>query len=258
MNEKRETSGTLDEETELQPTDFAVAVEEVVEDESDDMVPTRNIRQRDLVDEKKLSEYIAVVVGAGAVGHQICRQIAALGFLEAVVCDCDTVQIENMSAQGFCPEDIDSPKAHVVGEEMANMFPEMQIRTLHERFSAKVMSMIPNDKKIVVLCCVDTMSSRKEVFEAFQDKAAAFIDSRMGAETGRVIFVDDVNMHEYPPTLFSDADAFIGPCTAKSTHYCANVISGLAVSRFVKKLRGRTVDLQVVFDLMMGDMFVEK
>ena len=143
----------------------ATATIEKEEENLDDMPPTRNIRQRDLVDEKRLSEWCALVVGTGAVGHEIGRRLAALGFLEAVLVDFDTVAIENMSAQGFCPTDITHPKVHVVGGEMSAIFPDMTIRVLHERFSTKALSYLPKDKKIVVFCCVDTMSARKEIHE---------------------------------------------------------------------------------------------
>ena len=65
-------------------------------------------------------------------------------------------------------------------------------------------------------------------------------------------------MSSYPATLFADSDSYEGPCTAKSTNYCAAFIAGLATSRFVKHLRGATVQPQILFNLNLGDMYVDE
>ena len=58
----------------------------------------------------------------------------------------------------------------------------------------------------------------------------------------------------YPATLFAAAEAFSGPCTAKSTVYCANIAAGLMVSQFTKWLRLLPVDADVLVNLLSLEM----
>lgn len=220
---------------------------------------SRNIRQRDIVPEAELANWQIIIVGCGAIGHQIARQLAALGVVDAILVDYDIVGIENMSAQGFCEDEIAKPKVDIVADEMSRMFPNISLRCLKEKFSAtKVKKFIDPDKKVVIFSCVDSMAARKEIHESMAGKADMFIDSRMGAQSGSVICCSASNWGEYTKTLFPDSEGYEGPCTAKSTCYCANIISGFAVSRFVKRLCMRHVEPKLCVNIPFGDVYVEE
>jgi len=47
-----------------------------------------------------------------------------------------------------------------------------------------------------------------------------------------MILIDfgDIQYGAYPTTLFRTEEAFVGPCTAKTTIYCANIAAGLMVA----------------------------
>ena len=60
----------------------------------------------------------------------------------------------------------------------------------------------------------------------------------------------------YPTTLFHAEEAFVGPCTAKTTIYCANIAAGLMIAQFTKYLRGWPVDADVQLNLLAAEMNV--
>jgi len=90
----------------------------------------------------------------------------------------------------------------------------------------------------VVFCAVDSINTRQSIWRAVEDKVNCFVDGRMSAETLRVLTAcDSKSRKHYPSTLFSAEEAYIGPCTAKTTIYCANIAAGLMIAQFTKYLR---------------------
>ena len=60
----------------------------------------------------------------------------------------------------------------------------------------------------------------------------------------------------YPTTLFTEAEAFRGACTAKATIYTASIAAGLMVHQFTRHLRGMAVDGDGQVNLLAGEMTV--
>ena len=54
----------------------------------------------------------------------------------------------------------------------------------------------------------------------------------------------------------SAVEAFIGPCTAKTTIYCANIAAGLMVAQFTKHLRQLPVGADVQMNLLASELSV--
>ena len=76
----------------------------------------------------------------------------------------------------------------------------------------------------MLFCCVDKIEVRQLIWQAVKDRVNCFIDGRMTAETIRVLTSCDFESRKrYPTTLFSAEQAYTGPCTAKTTIYCANI-----------------------------------
>lgn len=109
----------------------------------------------------------------------------------------------------------------------------------------------------VVFCGVDKIEARRLIWEAVRDRTAFFVDGRMSAEVLRVLTACDAPSREhYPGTLFQQNEAFVGPCTAKTTIYCANIAAGLMVSQFTKYLRQLPVDSDIQFNLLASELVV--
>jgi sulfur carrier protein ThiS adenylyltransferase len=56
--------------------------------------------------------------------------------------------------------------------------------------------------------------------------------------------------------LFSAEEAHAGPCTAKSTIYCANIAAGFMVAQFTRYLRMLPVDTDLQVNLLASEMNV--
>jgi sulfur carrier protein ThiS adenylyltransferase len=77
----------------------------------------------------------------------------------------------------------------------------------------------------------------------------------MSAEILRVLTAcDAVSRNHYPTTLFAAGEAYAGPCTAKTTIYCANIAAGMMLAQFAKWLRLLPVDPDVSFNLLAGEL----
>jgi len=108
-----------------------------------------------------------------------------------------------------------------------------------------------------IFCCVDSITARKHIWDAVKDKVNFFCDGRMSAEVLRIITACDTESRtNYPQTLFAQEQAQAGPCTAKSTIYCANIAAGFMLTQFTKYLRMLPVDADVQVNLLACEMNV--
>ena len=106
-----------------------------------------------------------------------------------------------------------------------------------------------------VFCAVDDISTRQFIWEAVKGKAGFFVDGRMTAEILRVLTACDFDSRKhYPTTLFNSEEAFVGPCTAKTTIYCANIAAGLMIAQFTKYLRQLPVDPDIQLNLLASEL----
>lgn len=109
----------------------------------------------------------------------------------------------------------------------------------------------------VVFCAVDSIDARRLIWDSVKEKASCFCDGRMTAETLRILTACDYESRQhYPTTLFRAEEAFVGPCTAKTTIYCANIAAGLMVTQFTKYLRQLPVDSDIQMNLLTSEMTI--
>ena len=74
----------------------------------------------------------------------------------------------------------------------------------------------------------------------------------------RILTVRNKKDHTYyEGTLFSDAEAFQGACTAKTTLYCANVAAGFMVAQLTKMFREIPYDKDVQVNILANEMRFE-
>jgi len=79
----------------------------------------------------------------------------------------------------------------------------------------------------------------------------------MSAEVLRVLTACDSQSHRhYPTTLFRNAEAFVGACTAKTTIYCANIAAGMMVAQFTQYLRQLPVEPDIQLNLLAAELSV--
>jgi hypothetical protein len=126
-----------------------------------------------------------------------------------------------------------------------------QIHAVPERFRRSM------EVGNVVFCCVDRIDVRQLIWESVKDKISFFVDGRMSAEVLRILTAyNDESRNYYPTTLFRPDEAFVGPCTAKTTIYCANIAAGLMVAQFTKHLRQLPIDHDIQLNLLASELSV--
>ncbi len=215
-------------------------------------LPNRNIRQRELIPDEKLKTTDVTVIGVGAIGRQTALQLAAIGAPRIQLIDFDTVEEENLAAQGFMESDLGQKKVDAVANICRKINSEIEIKTINRKFSNMMFT------GGIVFCCVDSIDTRKTIFEQISNRADLFIDGRMSAEFMRILTVyDDKSAKFYETQLFPGNEAYQGSCTAKSTIYCASGAATIMVSQFAKWLRGCQLDYNINFNLLTNELLAQ-
>jgi adenylyltransferase/sulfurtransferase len=82
-------------------------------------------------DQSRIAAANVLVVGAGALGNEILKNLALLGFRNLVVIDLDTVENSNLSRSVlYSTEDIGKPKAECAARAVERIFPEARVQAL--------------------------------------------------------------------------------------------------------------------------------
>lgn len=186
-------------------------------------------RQIDIIPPSILDKSI-LVIGAGAIGSWTILALAKMGFSKISVIDHDEVDIVNMASQFYGVKDVGSPKVAALAGRIQEMVGLKLTHVIPEKWPVKGFETESFD---IVIPAVDSMDIRTQVFNMLKDKAPAcqaIIDARMGAETALLYAINPMSGEDqkvYKNTLYTDEEAVQAPCTAKSTTYCALVLSGL-------------------------------
>jgi len=165
--------------------------------------------------------------------------------------DFDIVEPSNLASQGYLEDDLTKLKVEATAELCRKINSGLEVQLIPERFR--------RSQRIgdIIFCCVDSINTRQLVWQAVEDKTRCFVDGRMSAETLRVLTACDCQSRKYyPTTLFTAEEAYVGPCTAKTTIYCANIAAGLMVAQFTKYLRQLPVDADVQLNLLALELNV--
>jgi sulfur carrier protein ThiS adenylyltransferase len=211
----------------------------------------RYLRQRDIVPPERIATCRATVIGVGAIGRQVALQLAAMGVPYLQLIDPDVVEEVNLAPQGYLQDDLGRAKVHATADICQQLNHELQTDEIEARFRRN--TQIGN----VLFACVDSIETRKLIWEAVKDRTQFFADGRMSAEALRVLVAcDDESRRHYPTTLFGAAEAHAGSCTAKSTIFCANIAAGMMLEQFARWLRHMPVDADLQLNLLSSELSV--
>lgn len=211
----------------------------------------RYSRQRDIVPPERIADCKATVIGVGAIGRQVALQLSAMGIPWLQLIDHDKVEWSNLASQGYLEGDMGKLKVNATLEQCWRINAATQIHAVPERFRRSME--IGN----IVFCCVDRIDVRRLIWEAVKDRVNFYCDGRMSAEVLRVLTACDFESRKhYPTTLFNSDEAFVGPCTAKTTIYCANIAAGFMLAQFTKYLRLLPVDPDIQVNLLASEINV--
>jgi sulfur carrier protein ThiS adenylyltransferase len=208
-------------------------------------------RQADLVPQAGLEGLKVSVIGVGAVGRQVALQLAAIGVRELQLVDFDLVDLTNVTTQGYFATDVGRPKVEPTRTVIKQIDDNIAVEMVYDRYSSKL--------RIgqAVFCCVDSISTRSAIWRSASSRCRFWSDGRMLGEVLRVLTVaDETGRDHYPTTLFPQAEAEAGRCTAKSTIYVANITAGLMVHQFTRWLRKLPIDADFGVNLLASELTV--
>jgi len=211
----------------------------------------RYSRQGDIVPARRIAECRATVIGVGAIGRQVALQLTAMGIPWLQMIDFDLVEPSNIASQGYLEADLGKLKVGATARMCQRINSSLETSIVAERFRRSM------DIGNIVFACVDKIDVRRLVWQAVKDQVNLFCDGRMSAEVLRVLTVgDSLSREHYPTTLFQAQEAFVGPCTAKTTIYCANIAAGFMLVQFTRYLRQLPVDHDVQLNLLASEINV--
>ena len=165
----------------------------------------------------------ATVIGVGAIGRQVALQLTAMGIPWLQLVDYDRVETSPISpAKDTWKRTLAKLKVDATMELCKKINGGIEIVSVPERFRRSM------DVGNVIFCCVDSIDVRRLIWEAVGHQVSCLCDGRMSAEVLRVLTAacDAESRGHYPTTVFRTEEAFVGPCTAKTTIYCANIAAG--------------------------------
>jgi hypothetical protein len=221
--------------------------------------PERNIRQRGLVPPDKLAQLHVLVIGVGAIGRQVALQLASLGVMRMTLMDHDHVAVENLAVQGYWPDDLGRPKVQASGALCQKIHPALDVTEISDRFRRYPGWSADPGRIPVVMACVDSITTRKIIWESLLDHVSLFLDGRMHAEVMRVLAQDEqTNRKLYQDSLFSEAVAHRGTCTTRSTIYTASIAAGLMVAQLVRWLRQVPLIPDQTLNLLSGELITSE
>lgn len=197
-----------------------------------------HVRQEKACPHSKVKNLAILVVGCGAIGRQVARQVALLGIKSLTLCDDDIIEEHNVVPQMFPVNAIGRPKVEFLAEELSMLCPKLEIKMFNQRWYPIVGSDFD-----VVFPCVDNIEVRANIFNFYQEKCRAFIDVRIGGDDAMILTASgNYNEKEwYKKTLFKKSEAVGDACAQPMTNYIANIASGIAVNQFARMFSQRGV-----------------
>jgi sulfur carrier protein ThiS adenylyltransferase len=215
------------------------------------MTTDRFTRQAELVPRDRLQEITVTVIGVGAVGRQVTLQAAALGVRRLQIVDFDTVELTNVTTQGYRHSENGLTKVEATRRAVLEIDPTIEVDAVCDRYRPKLRT---GD---AVFACVDSIGAREVIWRAVGGVCRFWCDGRMLGETIRVLSVADaLSRAHYPTTLFPQAETQAGRCTAHGVIYTATIAAGFMLQQFCRWLREQPIDADLSLNLTASELIV--
>jgi molybdopterin/thiamine biosynthesis adenylyltransferase len=153
----------IEEDGDISPINYDDLDEYSEEDEKDQIqkVVVDYIWARQMIvlkeGQKKLRSAKALVVGAGALGNEIVKNLAWLGIGEIILVDFDKIELSNVSRGLFEKDDIGKNKSDVLALKLGKNSPYVKIHSIAKRVEECSEEQLSSD---VILSALDNMPTR--------------------------------------------------------------------------------------------------
>lgn len=197
------------------------------------------------------------IIGAGATGSWLALILAKLGIENITVWDFDKVEEHNISNQGYSIHDIGELKVEAL-KQLVHSDTGIEIKTKEEKVVDQRLSG-------VVFLMVDTMKSRKEIWEnciKMKSRVKLLVEPRMGVDVGRIYNVNPTDLTEiekYENTYYSDDVGEVSACgNSLSIITSAMTIASWCGRQLIEFHNGNELDNEILFDLKFNNLISSK
>lgn len=196
----------------------------------------------------------ALVIGAGALGNEVSKNLAMMGVRRIVIVDRDTVEVANLSRSVFFREaDHGRPKSDVLKERLHELNPDVDVIGLKGDINA-VLGLGLVRRMDMIFSCLDNRLARRALNRMCQKLAKPWVDGSMENLLGDVTaFLPDEGPC-YECLLTSNDKQIIAQAVSCSgvalrnlslgkvptTSTMGSIISALQVQEALKLLHGDT------------------
>ena len=143
------------------------------------------------------------------------------------------------------------PKVAATAAAIRRLDPAIIVETVQDRYRPRM------EIGEAIFCAVDSITARAAIWRSASARCRFWADGRMLGEVLQVLAVtESIGRDHYPTTLFAQAEAQPGCCTARSTIYAATIAAGLMVHQFTRWLRGLPVDRDISLNLLASEWVI--
>jgi molybdopterin/thiamine biosynthesis adenylyltransferase len=129
---------------------------------------------------------VAVVVGAGALGNEVVKNLALLGWGKVWLVDFDTIDMSNLTRSVFFrPDDVGRPKNGVVAEAASRLNPDTNVECLDGDLRIALSPGLVK-RSDVVFGCVDNVAARLALGRLAGQAGVRWIDGGLAEAEGTV------------------------------------------------------------------------
>jgi molybdopterin/thiamine biosynthesis adenylyltransferase len=141
-------------------------------------------------DQERLTESSLVVVGAGALGNEVLKNLALLGIGHILVVDFDTIELSNLSrCVLFSAKDVGRPKAQVASEALQSLNSDVRVEWLCGDVELDL-GLSRLREYDLVLGCLDSVNARWAINRSCMHAGVPWINAGINATAGEVAFFD--------------------------------------------------------------------
>lgn len=134
----------------------------------------------------KLRKATALIIGAGALGNEVAKNLAMMGVALIIVLDRDTVEVANLSRSVFFREsDHGRLKADVICDRLKELNPDVQVQPLAGDLD-EVLGLGVVRRADMIFSCLDSRLARRSLNRLCEKAGKPWVDGAMENLQGEV------------------------------------------------------------------------